>query len=159
MMSLVRTLLVWLLALALPLQGATAATMALCGPGHHTGTLALEAAPPAIDLARMAPIRSHDRLHGHVHGTSQAAHEHHHHAAGAGHGQAGGEASDADLGAQSKADTCSVCAACCSVAVMASGPKALPVAEFAAAVFPPSDCSVDAVATKGPERPPRIDFA
>lgn len=158
MTPLVRTLLVWLLALALPLQGATAATMALCGPGHHTGTRALEAGP-AIDLARAAPLRSHDGLHGHMHGTSQAAHEHHHQAAGAGHDQAGGDASDADLDAQSKADTCSVCAACCSLAVMASGPKALPVAEFAAAVFPPIDCSVDAFATKGPERPPRIDFA
>ena len=32
-----RTLLVWLIVLALPVQGASAATMAFCGPAHHGG--------------------------------------------------------------------------------------------------------------------------
>jgi len=34
---LVRTLLIWLLVLAVPAQGAAAATMAFCGPNHHGG--------------------------------------------------------------------------------------------------------------------------
>ena len=50
---LIRTLLIWLLALAIPAQGAAASTMAFCGAGHHGGT----AAATADDAAA-----------GHVHG-------------------------------------------------------------------------------------------
>ncbi|HEX2539648.1 MAG TPA: hypothetical protein VHM00_01045 [Caldimonas sp.] len=103
---------VMLLTLALPLQGLAAATMVACGPAHHESVAA---------AAHDADAPHDDRQHGH------AQHDHAHHAvtdhpAHAAHGHsaavhdtvthdvAATEPPPADVPAQ----TCSVCASCCT---------------------------------------------
>ena len=58
----IRLLLIWLLALALPMQGALAAAVVFCGPNHHRAAEAAAAAPSeaaqsgrAHGLAHAAP--------------------------------------------------------------------------------------------------------
>ena len=98
----IRTLLVWLIVLALPVQGASAATMAFCGPAHHGG-----------GPARTAVT------------TSGAEHSHHSGAEAANHFEAGmaagadvaDDASSMLKASQAAKQKCSVCASCCSVAM------------------------------------------
>jgi hypothetical protein len=140
----VRTLLIWLLVLALPAQGAMAATMAFCGPNHH-GSTAAASAP-------------HD---GH------AVHEDHEHTAQGQAHSVGDPASDTvsaaspaskNLG-QADVQKCSVCASCCSAtAVWGTVPK-LPVVEPATTVFAEVVSVVQPFAADGPDRPPRIVLA
>jgi hypothetical protein len=135
-----RTLLIWLLVLALPAQGAMAASMAWCGPNHHAS--ASSATALLVD---------------------QTAHEHHEHAphdaAHAVEGQAGeavsgGSATPQPL-AQGDMQKCSVCASCCSAAVIHSAEANLPGAEPGATVFATLVPAVEPFAADGPDRPPR----
>ena len=135
-----RTLLIWLLALALPAQGVIAATMVFCGPNHH-------------DRASAAAM-AHDADAAH-HPLDSAAHSHHE----AADGQAGNTASDEsatpDKFAKSGLQKCSVCASCCSAAAIHdTGPK-LPVLEPMAADFAALATAVEPFAADGPDRPPR----
>ena len=50
---LIRTLLIWLLMLAIPAQGVAAAAMAFCGPKHHGGGSAV-----TVDRAA-SPVHAH----------------------------------------------------------------------------------------------------
>ncbi len=132
-----RTVLSWLLAATLPMQGVAAATMFHCAEG---GTPAAHA--HAADHPRAAE-------------TPMAAMSHHHH-------HAAGQASlpvQTDPRFASTPAKCSVCAACCIA-------TALPVANrgFAAAApvesFAPVLTRVDPLfLTGGPERPPRPQLA
>ena len=59
---LVRALIIWLLALAVPFQGATAATTALCSPCRHTPAAITDAASASnamhsIVAQAAAPVR------------------------------------------------------------------------------------------------------
>lgn len=126
----VRTILVWLLVVALPAQGALAATMAFCGPDHHE---------------RAVAAAHHDG----------GAHSHH---AAAGHHDESAQAADtASPGkfAQSDVQKCSVCAVCCSAAAMHDMTPRLPVLEPAHADFAPLYAVVEPFSVDGPERPPR----
>ena len=157
---LIRTLLIWLLVLAVPAQGAAAATMALCGPNHHNGT------PGAAMVHTQASGLSHDHRLDHPNGDSSdhvqnsaathPAHDHNHAVADV---PAGGEASAPAQGIHAGQHKCSACASCCSVSAMLSPLLAVPVPDVAPTVFRTVVPSVEAFNADGPERPPRIVLA
>ena len=145
---LIRALLIWLLVLAVPAQGAAAATMALCGPNHHGGGV-------VADVQLAAPAE-------HVHHPSGATTAHQ-------HPQAAAQADeDSSVSASTAAATkvsqagqhkCSACASCCSVGAILSSVLAVPAPVFTATVFSTVVPGVDSFAAEGPERPPRIVVA
>ncbi len=136
MFGVLRTCLIWLLALALPVQGVMAATMVFCGPNHHDRA-------SGIALA-----------HG-----ADAAHQlqDSHPAAADGHAEAkvGGDTTAPDKFAQSDMHKCSVCASCCSAAAIYDTVPKLPVLEPVAATFAALASAVEPFAAGGPDRPPR----
>jgi len=147
MRKLIRLALLWLVALALPLQGVAAATMLHCHPAHHR-----DAASTAHDHHHGAADQRHDHaLHGVSHTGDLTAHE----------TQAADEdTSDGARGADSlNKVSCSACAACSSGVALPTTPVFLsppalihgpsPALSFDAAVF----------LTDGPERPPRTPLA
>ena len=124
----------WLLAVALPLQGSVAATLRVCGPGHDRMAVAA------------AVIAEHDH----------AAHHHDDAMASARDVNAGAAAQDLHKSAQHK---CSACAACCVTAAL---PASVPHFEAAVeAAGPPQVFFSSPVAflTDGPDRPPRSPLA
>lgn len=130
MFSRLKFVLVWLIALALPVQALASATMLHCGPGHQ-------------------------RLHAAQMGTAPAAPGHHDHAQHQGaSGQqhdAGKTAPLADLGKYK----CSACAACGSGCALPSSMPVIATPEFGATVFVAVVPEVEAFAIDGPDRPPR----
>lgn len=135
-----RTLLLWLLVLALPAQGAMAATMVFCGPGQH-------------GVASAATV-SHD---GH------AKHEHSDHSAQApGHDAFGDASKTESLGAKTTdgffhadAQKCSACASCCSAAAILGTGLSVPASQPAPTLFVAVVPTVETFAADGPDRPPR----
>ncbi len=140
MSTLVRTLFVWLLVLALPVQGAAAASMVFCNPNHHGGGVA---GAPASSTA--------------------TDHTHHGHA-GAGHGSHVGAAAevvgdpipgcDEERG-HATVQKCSACASCCAMGAILATVPAVPATDPAPTVFATLAPAVEAFATDGPDRPPR----
>ena len=140
MWRLIRSTLMSLLAVALPLQGVSAATMLACTAGHHRASILTEASH-----STGAVVASH----AHIHIASAA----HHHA-------------DVDRVAPPKTDLgkslphqCSACASCCLSAVV------LPAEISFDAVTSP-DFFVSLIARslaghieEGLERPPRLFLA
>ena len=121
----------WLLCAALPLQGASAATMALCGPGTSHDHVAMSSTAPAS---------------GHEH---HAAEVDHHHAAA----EPAADAAEPSDGTGPQ--KCSVCASCCVGAGAVQRlsffePVALPDS-FAL----PVGSGIAVYLTGGLERPPR----
>lgn len=162
MSRLLRTLLTWLLALALPVQGHAAQAMLFCGPEHD---------PMAAAVAAVAGVGHDHAAHGHggwqagpaAQAPDHAAHEH----GGTGHGaptaamQDAGQAEPADGAASIEVAQakCSVCASCCSMAAIASH-YALPAApapcfEYQLAPFEPHAGRT----AGGLERPPKACLA
>jgi hypothetical protein len=137
-----RTFLIWLLALALPAQGVMAATMVFCGPNHHD---------------RAAVVVTHEAGVAHQH--DAAAHSHQ----AATDAQSENTASDATAGSdrftQSAMQKCTVCASCCSAAAIHDTVPKLPVLEPMAADFAPLVTAVEPFAVDGPDRPPRHTLA
>lgn len=125
MFGVLRTLLIWLLALALPAQGVMAATMVLCGPNHHERASAVAAAHRLPDAAAHAEATAVD------------------------------EAATPDRFAQSDLHKCSVCASCCSAAAIHDTVPKLPVLEPVSAQFTALVSAVEPFAAAGPDRPPR----
>jgi hypothetical protein len=134
-----RALLIWLLVLALPAQGALAASMAFCGPKHHASAGASQPTP-------------------------QAAHEHHLHAPHDAGGAAEATASpvpplDSATAGHGDMQSCSVCASCCSGAAIQGTVPKLPSVEPAATVFVTVVFVIEAFTADGPDRPPRHRLA
>jgi hypothetical protein len=140
MFRMVRMLLIWLLAFALPAQGVMATTMVFCGPNHH-------------DRAFVAAVM-HDADAAHV-GHDLAAHSHHEAADGSTENSAPDVTVTPDKLAPSDMQKCSVCASCCSAAAIHDTVPKLPVLEPVAADFAPVAPVVEPFAADGPERPPR----
>ncbi|MFN0184661.1 MAG: hypothetical protein ACKVQR_12675 [Aquabacterium sp.] len=142
----IRKLLVCLLILALPMQGATAAAMSFCGASHHAG------APTAVS--------DHAGLTGHVHGdhSAHAADAHQGDGASVPVADAPTAAAQADI-VLADAHKCSVCGSCCSTGALVSSMPGLPVVDAEAAAFVGRVISVDTVARDGPDRPPRSSLA
>lgn len=136
----VRTLLIWLLALALPAQGVIAATMVFCGPNHHDRASAVAVTHPAD-----AVHQPHD----------SAAHSHDAIADAQAETTASDETATADKFTQTAMHKCSVCASCCSAAAIHDTVPKLPVLEPMAADFAALAPAVEPFAADGPDRPPR----
>jgi hypothetical protein len=136
------SVMMWLLLLALPLQGFAAATMLHCGPNHHRMSEA------------SAPTASHD----------PAAHRHHTEGTAADpHAPASVAVADPgawphDLGTLAKFK-CSACAACCMGAALPAAALVFPASAraIAPAFFVPA--SHVGFFTDGPDRPPRLFLA
>ncbi len=158
----VRSLLLWLLVLAVPAQGLAAATMVFCGPDHHAG-----GGQPALAL--------HDTHAEHQHPGHDDQNAPHHPADEQAEAQAEAqEVDDAQAGAQAQAAApsaaqtrfvhadkhkCSACASCCSAAAILSRAPVLPAPEVTATEFAAVVPTVDPFATDGPDRPPRSRLA
>ena len=148
---LMRSLLIWLLVLALPAQGVAVAAMVGCGLRHQAAVVAGGAA--------QVP---HAHPHSHSHDAAgRAAHDFHHAAVPAPTGDAGdasassGPAPDATVAVAADVHKCSACASCCSASAILNTVPSVPMPEFAALVFADWVVSVDPFAVDGPDRPPR----
>jgi hypothetical protein len=118
-----RTILVWVLALALPLQGVAASTMLHCGPSHARMTQG-----PGLESAARVESGTHEGHsarsstgHSRVERAQPDSHHSEHARVIAQHDSASDGASLSYHGKVS----CSACAVCCSAVVM-SGPVAMP---------------------------------
>ena len=136
----VRTLLIWLVVLAIPAQGAAAATMAFCGANHHSGGSA------------RAEVSATVSSHSH-HGDALSAHEFD-------SGAAAAVTSADDAPATAKASPaakqkCSVCASCCYLGAILNSVPVVPATDSGPTVFTAVVPTVDAFAADGPDRPPR----
>ena len=133
----------FILALAIPLQGIAAATMAACGNQHSMGH-ATALGQRGSD--RTAKASEHRAMHHRVHTSSHGASDTDSHAR---HGSL-------DKLAKVK---CSICASCCACAAMPSTfvvfDSAAPTECFAS----PVPTGTPAFLTAGLERPPRAFFA
>lgn len=136
----VRTLLIWVLVLAVPAQGAAAAAMTFCGPNHHGS------GGPVAELSSTAA--KHSR-----HGGALTGHEH--------EADASADVSSTDdvlaiaKASQAAKPKCSTCAACCSLGAILTTVPAVPATDSAPTVFTTVVTTVDAFAADGPDRPPR----
>lgn len=137
----------WLLLLALPLQGVAAATMASCGMAHgQPGS--------SVVLQHRADAVSPPAAHAHA-GTAV----HHRHAdvnadADAGPRDDGKTASGAGI-----PHKCGTCAACCLGAAAPMTSSALAVVELTDSFAPLVTRTLDAFVSEGLERPPRLFLA
>jgi uncharacterized protein (UPF0210 family) len=140
-MLLIRTLLIWLLALAIPAQGVAAATMAFCGAKHH-GVFAASA--------------GQDAAASHVHGALEATAPHEHRLADA----SVPAADDQGVSAKAKVGSadqhkCNVCGACCSTGAPMSAVPTMLAAGAESTAFSAAVATVAPFAAEGPDRPPR----
>jgi hypothetical protein len=134
----IRRLAVWLLALAIPLQGLAAATMLHCVP-----------------LRGDASAHADQEHHG-----SPAAAQHAHGGDAAAHAQATGAAPHDHDGGVAPADhKCSACAACNVGVGLPSTLAALPQPPAVSEAHPVPATVRTAFLTSGPERPPRASAA
>ena len=156
-----RTVLIWLVALAIPAQGMAAVVMLHCGPGHHpaqkTGVTATLL--PAVAHAEHA-AHGHvgHRVQGSDAATSAAASADVQGVAAAATAAdtPAGSASDADPSTQPPNQKCSACAACCAGLALPSAVALLPTLDPVREVTVLSPAWTAGVAVDGLERPPRI---
>lgn len=138
MRRLFRFALMWLLAVAVPIQGAVAATMLTCGPNHG----------PAVSQGSVS----------HTDHTSHASHAMHDHAeqsSVASTDRADVSTGGADFG-KVATQKCSACASCCTAAALPSSVLDLPVSPLPNTHLPAEQSATVIFSTDGPERPPRI---
>jgi hypothetical protein len=131
-MSLLRPLLVWLMVLALPLQGLAAATMLNCATAHGA---------EGATVAAHGDSAPHDHDHDHDHGAMTGA-----------HADAAGDAHAPD-------HKCSACAACHASLGLPAALPLLPDFDVAEAHRPVPAIGVSPFLTGGLERPPRSALA
>lgn len=143
----IRILLIWLMALAIPVQGIAASAMLHCGPNHST-----QAGQVQSDVA------VHHAQHGHAGQTG--AHEDKDNTAAGPSTAASGY--DADSGSRSTDVTklvkfkCSACASCCSAVAILHSVPAISVVEIVSDRDSSPVADLPGFVTDGPERPPRI---
>jgi hypothetical protein len=135
-----RTLFVWLFVFALPVQGASATTMAFCGPAHHGGGSAL------------AAVTTWGAGHSH-HSGADAAHDFE--ADASAEAALADDASPLPKASPAAEPTCSACASCCSLGAILSTAPVVPATDAAPTVFTTVVPTFDAFAADGPDRPPR----
>ena len=169
MSRLTRLLLLWLVALALPLQGMAAAVRLGCLPGgaaghaQHALAVAVAAASPAHTAHTAHTANTgHTGLAGHMGHTdpaSAAAHHVHAPAEAMAADTAGADATGApDPSLQhSTPHTCSACAACCLGTGLLAPPLGQPLAMplVHGLVFQVLQVGPVHFVTGGPDRPPR----
>ena len=147
MATLRRFVMLWLLALAIPLQGLAAATMVHCGSSHQRMHDAVALAHSHAESS--AHHHSHRGGHGVDHAVSMADASDHHHEAAA------DASADPDKYSDLAQYTCSACGACCSVAALPAFALRVPtpnaVVQWEAVHF----LARFGYFTDAPERPPR----
>ncbi len=149
-MSLFRVLCLWLLMLALPLQGLAAASMQYCGgkTGGMTGGMQGQGAVllPAAEA---------------IHHDAHAGHEHQHELAGPdlesieAHTQAA-VGHDDHVAADDSGHKCAMCAFCGHGVALNQLPKALEFGQPAYASPPEPSVLIPAIAALVPDKPPRV---
>lgn len=145
MQRIVRLIVVWLVALALPVQGIAGMTMAHCGHGSDRSPTA----QPQV---------------GHQHGGHESASVHPHDSVAVESADLNDPAVAADLRPALADDfddlaKCSSCASCCAGSALPSAlPRILPAVP-GPTVFVEPRVDIDAFATDGPDRPPRLLLA
>lgn len=163
-----RVLIVWLLVLALPVQGAVASAVWRCAPPAPTAAMpwaevAAEPAMPCHEAATAATAVSGPHARG-AHGAHGALGRH-----GAAHAAVHGDAASAGPQAGDRAEGtgaagghgpqgCSACAACAAGCAAHALPARLPpLARLDTTAVPAAEPQLPAPSfiTAGPERPPR----
>lgn len=136
----VRCLLIWLVALAVPLQGMAAASLRHCMPAH-------------------------ERMQGagtvHAEGHSHAAHSHHHHPGdqAASSGSTAHDAGPHQAADSFKAGKCSACAACCVALGLPADAVQVPVVPAGGFVARLRVAASPSFVPGGLDRPPRTHLA
>jgi hypothetical protein len=152
MLSHLRTAVVWLLLLALPVQGVAAATMLYCGPAQGAREAEAVVQRPHADNA---PTVAHQAQPGH--------HDHstHQHAAATAHeepkaisDQGPSQPSSPGSLEQTADGKCSVCATCCNAAAVSPALVLPPRSDDPAPVHAVPESQISFL-TEGPLRPPR----
>ena len=139
MRLLLRSLLVWLMALALPLQGVAAVGMQACGPMHeHAGPVA--AAAHEAGHRHAAAHSVHDDVHGHAH-------------------TAAVELPPADAELPAAGHQCGACAACCPAVALPSEVAFTAAPGGRADVIASVPARLASFVPPGLERPPRAILA
>ncbi len=147
----IRTALIWLMAVALPVQGAAAATMLTCGPGHHGPSAAhshVDGDPAHVHTDSESHTDAEERM---VHGSGDASSPGHAHASADGGPSATADGNEVHRAA----GKCSACASCCTVAVLPTSILSIappPAPDRVVTVF---QAQAAVFMTGGPERPPR----
>jgi len=155
MLRLFRIALLWLAALAVPIQGSAAAAMLHCGPGHA-----------GMDAV---VTQTHEAPEGHAHSSPHSGHAAAHH-----HGDDGSQAGpDTQAVALDGIDTgrsvtdlhqlakskCASCASCCSAPALPATPIVLGSPALGEPITVARPVSAAVFLTDGPERPPRSFLA
>jgi len=154
-----RTIVIWLLALAIPAQGMAMAAMMHCGSAHHSPQAAQGKVQPLPDVAQAA-LAKH-AAHGHVGHLAPDARMANDTGQTAASSDASGSAQPDKLTdpvkvASSTYQKCSACASCCAGAALPSMAVMAPTFDPAREVTVFSLSTAADVVVDGPERPPRI---
>lgn len=141
----VRSLLIWLMVLAVPVQAIAASGMQHCGPAHQSMQAGLTA----------SSANEHDQAQ------DGAPHEHAQAVTDSDDQQTGDEVSDATLKAGALGDdyTCSACANCCSAVGLPSAVVRTPEPPIAARASALSASALLSFVPGGLDRPPRAILA
>ncbi|MDO8419471.1 MAG: hypothetical protein Q7S90_05480 [Rubrivivax sp.] len=142
-----RSLLIWALALLLPMQGMASASGVLCAPGHGPTPLST---PGHGAQAAHAYHGAQEAAAGRV---VEASHPHHG-MVGAG-AAPGADALDGVASPHPPENSCSACGDCCSGAALPSSPVALASMDAAGPAQRPPAGGLASVVGCGLERPPR----
>jgi hypothetical protein len=145
-----RIMVMWLLALAVPVQGFAAASMVGCGTGHHGAAGWHSHAIGMHEHAVGVPQHSHD---ADADGMAQAGHQHH------ANDTHQGDDHKAHSGAKFSKASCSACASCCTSAALPTEIVVFEPANAPDAFVSLSPQPVASFVSGGPERPPRFFLA
>ena len=146
MSGVVRLLLIWFIAAAVPLKGLAAVTMGGCGPGHHSPRASAEVVPHETH-ADSREVRE-DIRSGESGSAAEAVNE------------VSQTASDLSTGQSPQLKMkCSSCAPCCSVAAPALERVGISQAESASTAVSFLEIRFPAVFADVPHRPPRLSLA
>jgi len=146
MSGVVRLLLIWFIAAAVPLKGLAAVTMGGCGPGHHSPRASAEVVPHETH-ADSREVRE-DIRSGESGSAAEAVNE------------VSQTASDLSTGQSPQLKMkCSSCAPCCSVAAPALERVGISQAESASTAVSFLEIRFPAVFADVPHRPPRLTLA
>lgn len=140
----------WLVALAVPVQGYAAVTMLGCGPGHHDTAGTQSPVAIANDDEAASPPQlheSHAEVAGERHHDDSAEPEHAH--ALKAHGTPG----------KAGKGSCTPCASCCVVAALPATALVFQAIALLDFFVPLAPRGIASFLTEGPERPPRSILA
>ena len=153
MRRITRLLTICLLLMAIPVKGAVAASMVMCGPGHERMTTVIAAEPAKTAEVSGALQHGDHASHGH----SSHDHASHGHASNVGSEHAHAAApSDYDTFDKHGAVKCSICAACCvGGAFLVPADALVPASAGTEAPFPAVFVRFPGFVLAGLERPPR----